>query len=136
MNPGGRIEVMDIVYPIQADDDTLPKDSALSKWSDLLLSIFTKNGSPLDSAVKYQEQLKEVGFVDVNIVKRKWPLNRWPKDPKHKQIGWFSHLCITSLCCSHRISRCLGTTEYLGCFGRLESGCVYAPRRSGRAWLG
>ncbi|KAF5694733.1 methyltransferase [Fusarium denticulatum] len=87
LNPGGRIEMIDIIYPLLSDDDTLTKDSALSKWSELLHDIFTKNGRPMDSALKYKDQLEAAGFVDVNIVKRKWPLNRWPKDPKHKQIG-------------------------------------------------
>ncbi|CAJ0554526.1 Ff.00g130390.m01.CDS01 [Fusarium sp. VM40] len=41
----------------------------------------------MDSALKYKEQLEEAGFVDINIAKRKWPTNHWPKDPKHKQIG-------------------------------------------------
>lgn len=79
--------MIDIIYPLLSDDDTLTKDSALSKWSELLHDIFTKNGRPMDSALKYKDQLEAAGFVDVNIVKRKWPLNRWPKDPKHKQIG-------------------------------------------------
>ncbi|KAF9769135.1 hypothetical protein IL306_013497 [Fusarium sp. DS 682] len=87
LNPGGRIEMIDIVYPLLSDDDSLTKDSALYKWSQLLHDIFTKNGRPMDSALKYKEQLEEAGFADVNIVKRKWPLNKWPKDPKHKQIG-------------------------------------------------
>lgn len=87
LNPGGRIEMIDIIYPLLSDDGTLTKDSALSKWSGLLHDIFTKNGRPMDSALKYKDQLEAAGFVDVNIVKRKWPLSRWPKDPKHKQIG-------------------------------------------------
>ncbi|KAF4339727.1 hypothetical protein FBEOM_6377 [Fusarium beomiforme] len=87
LNPGGRIELIDIIYPLLSDDGSLTKDSALSKWSEMLHDIFTKNGRPMDSALKYKDQLEAAGFVDVNIVKRKWPLNRWPKDPKHKQIG-------------------------------------------------
>ncbi|KAF4970218.1 hypothetical protein FSARC_2704 [Fusarium sarcochroum] len=85
--PGGVIEMIDIVYPMQSDDDSLPEDSALYKWSNLLHTAFVNNGSPMNSALKYKDQLEEAGFVDVNVVKRKWPQNRWPKDPKHKQIG-------------------------------------------------
>jgi hypothetical protein len=86
--------MIDIVYPLLSDDGTLTKNSALCKWSDLLHDIFTKNGRPMDSALKYKDQLEAAGFVDVNIVKRKWPLSRWPKDPKHKQIGKLAPLRI------------------------------------------
>ncbi|KAI8649253.1 hypothetical protein NCS57_01461900 [Fusarium keratoplasticum] len=91
LSPGGIIELIDIIYPLTSDDGTLAEDSALYKWSTLLSSAFTANGSPMDSALKYQEQLKDTGFVDIHVVKRKWPLNRWPKDQKHKQIGIWAH---------------------------------------------
>ncbi|KAI6765901.1 hypothetical protein HG530_006971 [Fusarium avenaceum] len=72
LNPGGRIEMIDILYPLRSDDGTLTKDSASFKWSELLLDVFTKNNTPMDSAFKYKEQLEEAGFVDINIVKRLW----------------------------------------------------------------
>ncbi|KAH7251368.1 S-adenosyl-L-methionine-dependent methyltransferase [Fusarium tricinctum] len=72
LNPGGRIEMIDILYPLQSDDGTLTKDSASFRWSELLLDIFTKNNTPMDSALKYKEQLEEAGFVDIHIVKRLW----------------------------------------------------------------
>lgn len=87
LNAGGAIELIDCIYPMASDDDTLSTDSALYKWSKLLLDTFAAMGSPLDSALRYKEQLEEAGFVDINIVKRKWPLNSWPKDPKYKQLG-------------------------------------------------
>jgi hypothetical protein len=70
-----------------SDDDTLSKDSALYKWSKMLLDAFTAMGSGLDSALRYKDQLEEAGFTNVEVVKRKWPLNSWPKDPKYKQLG-------------------------------------------------
>jgi hypothetical protein len=100
LNPGGTLELIDIVYPLQSDDGTLSEESSLSKWSKMLLDGFTANGRPLDSALKYKEQLTEAGFVDVNVVKRKWPLNRWPKNQKYKQIGKFS-LCQYSNYTTH-----------------------------------
>ncbi|KAK7425180.1 hypothetical protein QQX98_000095 [Neonectria punicea] len=91
LNPGGKIEIMDIIYPPQSDDGTLSKESALYKWATLLLRTFNTIGSPLDSALRYKEQLEAAGFVDVNVVKRRWPMNRWPKDKKYKQIGVWAH---------------------------------------------
>lgn len=87
LNPGGTIELMDIIYPPQSDDGTLSEGSPLYEWSALLLRTFATMGSPLDSALRYKEQLEAAGFVDVKVAKRKWPMNRWPKDPKYKQIG-------------------------------------------------
>ncbi|KPM43218.1 hypothetical protein AK830_g3317 [Neonectria ditissima] len=91
LNPGGKIEIMDIIYPPQSDDGTLSKESALHKWATLLLRTFDTMGSPLDSALRYKEQLEAAGFVNVNVVKRKWPMNRWPKDPGYKEIGLWAH---------------------------------------------
>ncbi|KAJ4157833.1 hypothetical protein NW754_009483 [Fusarium falciforme] len=87
LNPGGKIEIMDIIYPPRSDDGTLSEDSPLYKWATLLLRTFAAMGSPLDSALKYKEQLEAAGFVDVHVVQRKWPMNRWPKAQIYKQIG-------------------------------------------------
>ncbi|KAH7153363.1 S-adenosyl-L-methionine-dependent methyltransferase [Dactylonectria macrodidyma] len=91
LNPGGKIELMDIIYPPQSDDGTLSEESALYKWATMVLRTFNAMGSPLDSALRYEEQLVAAGFVDVNVVKRRWPMNRWPKDPKYKQLGMWAH---------------------------------------------
>ncbi|KAL2686758.1 hypothetical protein Neosp_004300 [[Neocosmospora] mangrovei] len=99
---------MDIIYPPRSDDGTLSEDSPLYKWATLLLQTFAAMGSPLDSALKYKEQLEAAGFVDVHVVQRKWPMNRWPKAKIYKQI------------------------EHHGCFGGDKLGCIYASRRARR----
>ncbi|RTE81928.1 hypothetical protein BHE90_003524 [Fusarium euwallaceae] len=91
LNPGGKIEIMDIIYPPRSDDGTLSEDSPLYKWATLLLCTFSTMGSPLDSALRYKEQLEEAGFVDVHVVQRKWPMNRWPKARIYKQIGMWAN---------------------------------------------
>ncbi|UPK91873.1 hypothetical protein LCI18_002808 [Fusarium solani-melongenae] len=91
LNPGGKIEIMDIIYPPRSDDGTLSDDSPLYKWATLLLRTFAAMGSPLDSALKYKEQLEAAGFVDVHVVQRKWPMNRWPKAQIYKQIGMWAN---------------------------------------------
>ncbi|KAM6508058.1 hypothetical protein FSOLCH5_013257 [Fusarium solani] len=82
---------MDIIYPPRSDDGTLSEDSPLYKWATLLLRAFAAMGSPLDSALKYKEQLEAAGFVDVHVVQRKWPMNRWPKAKIYKQIGTWAN---------------------------------------------
>jgi SAM-dependent methyltransferase len=90
LNPGGWIELLDPVYPMLSDDGTLKPDSALFKWSDLCNRATTEQGSGLDSAKKYKQQLQNAGFVGVTEKLFKFPSNTWPRDPKYKEIGAWS----------------------------------------------
>ncbi|RSL54844.1 hypothetical protein CEP54_009691 [Fusarium duplospermum] len=87
LSPGGFIELMDPIYPVTSDDDTVSKDSAVYKWSSLMNEAATKIGSGLDSGLRYKEQLIEAGFVNVVETPYKWPMNTWPKDKKTKELG-------------------------------------------------
>lgn len=87
LNPGGWIELQDAIYPIQCDDGTLPEDCALNRWSDMILEGFRRNGRPVDSALHYENQLADAGFINIHAVREKWPTNRWPQDRKYKQLG-------------------------------------------------
>lgn len=87
LTPGGYIEIVDTSFPIECDDGTMTKDSALWKWSNLMLDGTIKSGRPVNSAKDYKDQLEAAGYI--NVVERRyvWPLNRWPKDKKLKEIG-------------------------------------------------
>lgn len=87
LNPGGWLEVKDIRFPIIDNDHSFPEDCAIRKWTDLILEGTTKLGRPANSAKDYKEQLIAAGFKNVVEVQYKWPQNRWPKDPKLKELG-------------------------------------------------
>ncbi|KAI5455626.1 S-adenosyl-L-methionine-dependent methyltransferase [Mariannaea sp. PMI_226] len=87
LEPGGTIELMDIIYPLQSDDNTLKEHHSARIWSVLLEQGFSAGGHPLNTALNYKEWLKEAGFVDVVEVKEKWPVNAWAQDSKYKQLG-------------------------------------------------
>lgn len=87
LSPGGYIELMDPIYPVTCDDGTVPKDSAVSKWSTLMNEAATKLGSGLDSGLRYKDQLINAGFTNVTEAPYKWPMNTWPKDLKLKELG-------------------------------------------------
>jgi len=87
LNPGGYIELFDVLNPLTTDDDTLPKDSSIFTWNSLLLEASQKLGRPLDSLTKYRDQLAEAGFVGIVENRYKWPINTWPKDARHKHLG-------------------------------------------------
>ncbi|KAI8649945.1 hypothetical protein NCS56_01445800 [Fusarium sp. Ph1] len=87
LSPGGFIELMDPIYPVISDDETVSKDTAVYKWSSLMNEAATKIGSGLDSGLRYKDQLIEAGFVNVVETPYKWPMNTWPKDKKTKELG-------------------------------------------------
>ncbi len=87
LNPGGWIELADIVFPIESDDGTVAPDSAIKKWGDLSLEAAKVLGRPLDSGKFYKEQLEAAGFTNVVSTIYKWPQNAWAADKKHKELG-------------------------------------------------
>ena len=87
LNRGGYLEIQDVSFPIRSDDSSLPKDSALYKWSSLMLEASRNLGCPLNTAENCKRMLEEQGFVDVVEKVFKWPMNRWPEDKKMKEIG-------------------------------------------------
>jgi hypothetical protein len=90
LEPGGWIEMQDIMFPVSSDDNTLTKDHALRKWSDLMVEASHKTGRFMDAASLYKEQLKDAGFENIREVVYKWPMNSWPRDPKYKTLGVWS----------------------------------------------
>ena len=90
LNPGGFIEIQDCIYPLSSDDGTLREDSDLGQWSKLLTQTFRSSGRHIDSALCYEEQLREAGFININIISEKWPVNCWPRDKRYKQLGEIS----------------------------------------------
>lgn len=81
--------MQDLVGGISCDDDTLSDEAPLKRWTGALSQAFEAIERPIDSVLRYPQQLAEAGFVDVGCVKEKWPTNRWPKDKRYKQIGTF-----------------------------------------------
>ncbi|KAH6714744.1 S-adenosyl-L-methionine-dependent methyltransferase [Leptodontidium sp. MPI-SDFR-AT-0119] len=88
--PGGWLEVTDICFPGRSDDNSWLPDSALKKWSQLMIESAAKLGRFSDSAVSYKQQMETVGFENVIEIQNKWPTREWPKDPKMKEIGMWN----------------------------------------------
>lgn len=103
LNPGGFVELQDCIYPLCSDDDTLLEDSGLGQWSELLTQAFRESGRPMDSALYYEQQLADAGFINIHIVREKWPVNRWPRDKKYKQLGNISFRLQSSFCSPVRL---------------------------------
>ncbi|KFA70371.1 hypothetical protein S40285_01750 [Stachybotrys chlorohalonatus IBT 40285] len=85
--PGGWIEMIDCLFPIETDDDTLSDDQAISKWIKLLIEASANLGRPLTDAKHHEQRLVDAGFINVHRKTFKWPTNSWPKDRHHKEVG-------------------------------------------------
>jgi len=72
---------------VACDDGSLAKDSPLLKWNQLLVDASDKLGCRLDTALHYNKQLQEAGFLNVVEHRFKWPMNTWPKDKEAKLLG-------------------------------------------------
>ncbi|CAG9956832.1 unnamed protein product [Clonostachys rosea f. rosea IK726] len=87
LEEGGYLEVADIDFVIKCDDDTLEKESALNVWHEKMHEGATLAGFPLDAISKVPDMMRDAGFADVVAIPFPWPINTWPRDPKHKEVG-------------------------------------------------
>jgi hypothetical protein len=68
-------------------DDNTSAGTPFEKWQNLALEASQKLGCPVDIALRCKAAMQDVGFGDVTEVIYKWPINKWPADPKMKEIG-------------------------------------------------
>ncbi|CAH0045868.1 unnamed protein product [Clonostachys solani] len=87
LEDSGYLEVADIDFVIKCDDTTLEKESALNVWHEKMHEGATLAGFPLDAISKVPDMMRDAGFVDVVAIPYPWPINTWPRDPKHKEVG-------------------------------------------------
>lgn len=86
-SPGGWVEIQDINFPALCDDDSFNEKQAFYKWNQLMIESAAKAGRPLTPCPSYKTWMIEAGFEDVQEVVYKWPINQWPKDRRHKELG-------------------------------------------------
>lgn len=85
--PGGWFEIQELYMPILCDDGTMPKDSAFQKWNDLFGEAVSKMGRNFSWATEYKKWMEEAGFVNVQQLNFKLPINTWPKNKALKELG-------------------------------------------------
>lgn len=84
--PGAWIELQDFAFPVRADDGTMSGTAfeTLNKHLMRALTLLHRDGAWAES---YKSFLEQAGFTNVTEVRYKWPQNRWPKDPRLKELG-------------------------------------------------
>lgn len=85
--PGGWIEQMETSIVMRSDDGTIPEDSVMKTWSEVMMRCGEKAGRPLDTAETCKSGIEKAGFVEVKEKVAKYPTGSWPKDPRLREVG-------------------------------------------------
>lgn len=63
-----------------------------------MLNAANELGRSITVASKFKSMLEDVGFIDIVEIKKRIPMNRWPKDPQYKELGtWSCHMLRSGL---------------------------------------
>ncbi|KAH6691662.1 S-adenosyl-L-methionine-dependent methyltransferase [Plectosphaerella plurivora] len=87
LNPGGWLEIQDINFPMRCEDNSIPAGSDLVRWNNLMMEAASRSGFSLDSCARAGDMMRAAGFVDIVRIPYKWPINRWPRDARNKEVG-------------------------------------------------
>lgn len=79
--------MQDFLLPYASDDGTMTADDPLFRVSSLCVDAAVAAERPIDLAPKYKDFFADASFVDIVERRFKWPLNEWPRDPHHKELG-------------------------------------------------
>lgn len=52
-----------------------------------MIEAASKGGRELTVGSRYKQWMIDAGFEDVHEITYKWPINQWPRDRKHKELG-------------------------------------------------
>jgi cyclopropane fatty-acyl-phospholipid synthase-like methyltransferase len=97
LRPGGWVENQEFDLHLATDDDTIPSNSSFEKWTRLwnegIVNLGAKNGRCDPELLA--GQMREAGFVNVQVRRFKMPIGPWPKDPQLKQSGLYQYFALT-----------------------------------------
>ncbi|PVH73172.1 hypothetical protein DL98DRAFT_608450 [Cadophora sp. DSE1049] len=85
LTSGGWVQISDMDIPLRCDDNTM--GSNIDEWGRSVVGSTAQMGLAVNSARSYKRQLIAVGFEDVQELVYNWPMNRWPKNPRMKELG-------------------------------------------------
>lgn len=87
MKPGGWIELVEIHVVPQSQDNSIPENSQLVEFYNVLKPLGTRLGIDLDVAIKFKGYLEDAGYESVQEEIFDLPLGDWPQDRRMKEIG-------------------------------------------------
>ncbi|OLN92122.1 hypothetical protein CCHL11_01493 [Colletotrichum chlorophyti] len=94
LKPGGWIEIQEMRWRFDCDDDTQGPDYALLKFAQYLEEALAKFGFEAYATETNPARLKAAGFINQIDENKKVPLGPWAKDPSLKTIGRYSQAVL------------------------------------------
>lgn len=83
------MELVDLTNPPQCDDGTMPEDSQVCKFFEILTDGCAKVGRDLHVPRRWRGVVQDAGFVDIEERVFKVPVGGWPKNRRMKEAGVF-----------------------------------------------
>lgn len=80
MKPGAWVELQDVDGQVHTDDDSIPEDWPLKRFTEIILQAFALYKTNAHAAVFGGQHLAEAGFVNIKHNFIKLPYGTWPKD--------------------------------------------------------
>lgn len=87
LKPGGWVEFQAIIGVLGCDDDSIPENSYLRKFSSTMEAGSTQFGASLSDPMRWKGWFEDRGFCNVTQRVFKLPFNPWAADPRLKILG-------------------------------------------------
>ncbi|EER41945.1 conserved hypothetical protein [Histoplasma capsulatum H143] len=95
LKPGGWIEIQELYYQAQCDDESMPDDYTFAEWLRLMKQGLSTFNVDLLSPKKYARYIRDAGFTNVNEQEFKVPIGTWPRSKALKRIGLYNRSLIS-----------------------------------------
>ncbi|KAF5646830.1 hypothetical protein F52700_1738 [Fusarium sp. NRRL 52700] len=80
LKPGAWVELQDVDGQVHTDDNSIPDDWPLKRFTEIILQAFALYETNAHAAVFGGQYLAEAGFVNIKHNYIKLPYGTWPKD--------------------------------------------------------
>ncbi|KAL7897158.1 S-adenosyl-L-methionine-dependent methyltransferase [Trichoderma sp. TUCIM 5745] len=88
LEPGGWFEAQETEAFFCCDDGTMDPNGPMCTWFQEMRDACDKLDRPATLGASLKEIFERVGFVDVEQLVFRLPLNAWPRDERLKDLGW------------------------------------------------
>ncbi|KMU84446.1 UMTA [Coccidioides immitis H538.4] len=87
LRPGGWVDQQEMSVEFKSDNDSLPCDHPLRRWSRGMLRAGEISGKTFQVADQACGHLLNAGFVNIIEKKHKVPVGTWSEDPRMRALG-------------------------------------------------